>query len=133
MTKRFNLIIISSSWGELDWILPYIYYRKKNYDENLISYMAKELNKIPHIMCEKPNGAFYVFPGFEYYLNKTTANDKIIQTSSDLSLYILDQTGVVTVAGDSFGAPNNIRLSYATSDAIIIEACKRIKSALGKL
>jgi len=95
--------------------------------------ILKELNKIPHITCEKPNGAFYVFPDFKYYLNKTINDGKVIQTSSDLSLYILDQTGVVTVAGDSFGAPDNIRLSYATSDTIIIEACKRMKSALCKL
>ena len=69
----------------------------------------------------------------QYYLNKTTSNGQTIQSSSDLSLYILDQTGVVTVAGDSFGAPSNIRLSYATSDTIIIEACKRMKATLSKL
>jgi len=95
--------------------------------------ILSELKKIPHIRCEKPNGAFYVFPDFEYYLNKTTNNGQTIQSSLDLSLYILDQTGVVTVAGDSFGAPFNIRLSYATSDTIIIEACKRMKVALCKL
>ena len=95
--------------------------------------ILSELKKIPHIRCEKPNGAFYVFPDFEYYLNKTTNNGQTIQSSLDLSLYILDQTGVVTVAGDSFGAPFNIRLSYATSDTIIIEACKRMKVALSKL
>ena len=81
----------------------------------------------------KTQWSVYVFPDFKHYLNKTIIDGKVIQTSSDLSLYILDQTGVVTVAGDSFGAPNNIRLSYATSDAIIIEACKRMKSALCKL
>ena len=95
--------------------------------------ILKELNEIPYITCEKPNGAFYVFPDFEYYLNKTTHNGQTIKSSSDLSLYILDQTGVVTVAGDSFGAPYNIRLSYAASDAIIIEACKRMKVALCNL
>ena len=95
--------------------------------------ILSELQKIPPIRCEKPNGEFYVFPDFEYYLNKTTNNGQTIQSSLDLSLYILDQTGVVTVAGDSFGAPYNIRLSYATSDAIIIEACKRMKVALCKL
>ena len=95
--------------------------------------ILSELKKIPHIRCEKPNGAFYVFPDFEYYLNKTTSNGQTIQSSSDLSIYILDQTGVVTVAGDSFGAPSNIRLSYATSDTIIIEACKRMKVTLSKL
>ena len=59
--------------------------------------------------------------------------EKKIQTSSDLSLYILEQTGVVTVAGDSFGAPNNIRLSYATSNETISTAVSLIESALKKL
>jgi len=92
--------------------------------------ILSQLDTIPNIDCEKPNGAFYVFPDFRYYLNRLSPNGKLIKTSSDLSLYILDRTGVVTVAGDSFGAPNNIRLSYATSDDIIIEACNNIKAAL---
>ena len=48
-------------------------------------------------------------------------------------MYILDSTGVVTVAGDSFGAPGYIRLSYATSEATIIQAVKLIKKTLSKL
>ena len=95
--------------------------------------ILQELQDISNIECEKPNGAFYVFPNFKYYLHNKSINDKGIKTSSDLSLYILDQTGVVTVAGDSFGAPNNIRLSYATSDAIITDACRHIQTALLKL
>ena len=95
--------------------------------------ILQELKDISNIECEKPDGAFYVFPDFKYYLHNKLINDKGIKTSSDLSLYILDQTGVVTVAGDSFGAPNNIRLSYATSDVIIIDACRHIQTALLKL
>jgi aspartate aminotransferase len=92
--------------------------------------ILSQLKQIKHVVCTIPNGAFYVFPDFSYYLNHNNYN---IKTSRDLSMYILNQTGVVTVAGDSFGAPYNIRLSYATSDDIIIEACKRIKTALYKL
>ena len=95
--------------------------------------ILSQLKTIPNVSCEKPNGAFYVFPDFKYYLNRLSPKGKMIETSSDLSLYILDRTGVVTVAGDSFGAPNNIRLSYATSDDIIIEACNNIKVALSDL
>ncbi len=95
--------------------------------------ILKELDYIPGISCEKPNGAFYVFPNFKNYLNSKSSNGSIIKTSSDLSLYILDSTGVVTVAGDSFGAPFNIRLSYATSDENIIQACKLISRALSEL
>ena len=91
------------------------------------------MHKIPDITCEKPNGAFYVFPNFKNYINSYDSYGKKIQTSSDLSLYILDQTGVVTVAGDSFGAPNNIRLSYATSNETISTAVSLIDGALKKL
>tara|TARA_Y100000996_G_scaffold229248_1_gene180393 strand:- start:1285 stop:2478 length:1194 start_codon:yes stop_codon:yes gene_type:complete len=95
--------------------------------------ILKELHNIDNITCETPNGAFYVFPNIDYYLNTKTADGSPIQTSSDLSLYLLEKTGVVTVAGDSFGAPQNIRLSYATSDDTIITASQLIKSALKKL
>ena len=92
-----------------------------------------ELKKIPNLLCEVPNGAFYVFPNFKNYLNKKTKSGKLIKTSSDLSLYILEQTGVVTVAGDSFGAPNYIRLSYATSNETISKAVLLIKDVLKKI
>ena len=92
-----------------------------------------ELKKIPSLLCEVPNGAFYVFPNFKNYLNKKTKSGKLIKTSSDLSLYILEQTGVVTVAGDSFGAPNYIRLSYATSNETISKAVLLIKDVLKKI
>ena len=92
-----------------------------------------ELKKIPNLLCEVPNGAFYVFPNFKNYLNKRTKSGQLIKTSSDLSLYILEQTGVVTVAGDSFGAPNYIRLSYATSNETISKAVLLIKDVLKKI
>ena len=95
--------------------------------------VLSELQTISGVTCETPNGAFYVFPNFEYYLNTRTIEGKKIQTSSDLSLYILNETGVVTVAGDSFGAPNNIRLSYATSNTTISKAVLLMKEALKKL
>ena len=65
--------------------------------------VLEELNKIPDVTCEKPNGAFYVFPNFKHYINSYDSYGKKIQTSSDLSLYILEQTGVVTVAFDLYG------------------------------
>ena len=95
--------------------------------------ILEELKKIPNLLCEVPIGAFYVFPNFKNYLNKKTKSGKLIKTSSDLSLYILEQTGVVTVAGDSFGAPNYIRLSYATSNETISKAVLLIKDVLKKI
>ena len=92
-----------------------------------------ELLKIPKVVCEKPNGAFYVFPDFSKYLNSIDMEGKVLKTASDLSLHILNTTGVVTVAGDSFGAPGFIRLSYATSEETIIKAIALINSTLKKL
>jgi len=96
--------------------------------------ILKLLGNIENIYTEIPRGAFYVFPDFSYYfgsLNPLT-NTKI-NNSSDLSLYILNDTGVVTVAGDSFGAPNHIRLSYATSEETITKAISLINKSLLKL
>ena len=95
--------------------------------------IINELFKIDNILCEIPNGAFYVFPDFSNYLHSIDVKGNHIKTSSDLSLYILDSTGVVTVAGDSFGAPGHIRLSYATNEQTIISAVSLIKDALKKL
>ena len=91
------------------------------------------IKKIDNVECEIPNGAFYVFPDFSYYLGSKDKNNNILNTASDLSLYLLNDTGVVTVSGDSFGAPGYIRLSYATSDELIINALRLIKSSLLKL
>jgi len=95
--------------------------------------ILSELSIIDNIHCERPNGAFYVFPDFSKYLNSIDSKGNKIQTASDLSLYILNTTGVVTVAGDSFGAPGYIRLSYATSEDIIMQAVSLINNTLKKL
>tara|TARA_Y100000590_G_scaffold469107_1_gene654908 strand:- start:1843 stop:3036 length:1194 start_codon:yes stop_codon:yes gene_type:complete len=95
--------------------------------------IIEKLTQIKNIECQIPQGAFYVFPNFKFYLNSTDNNGAKIRSSSDLSLYILNTTGVVTVAGDSFGAPNNIRLSYATSEDTIVKAISLINQTLQKL
>jgi len=113
-------------------------------DQSSVSYMCEafktrrnlildKLLEIDHITCEIPKGAFYVFPDFSQYLNSLTPEKTKIKSAADLCMYILDSTGVVTVAGDSFGAPGYIRLSYATSEDIIIEATALIKNTLSKL
>ena len=92
------------------------------------------LEDIEDVHTEIPRGAFYVFPDFSYYFGSINplTNTKI-NNSSDLSLYILNDTGVVTVAGDSFGASNHIRLSYATSEETITKAISLINQSLLKL
>ena len=105
----------------------------KNIFKSRRDLILKELSKNSNIHCEIPNGAFYVFPDLSYYFGSTDNNGNIIKNSNDLCLYVLDQTGVVTVAGESFGADNNIRLSYATSEQNIIDAVGHMNKALSKL
>ena len=105
----------------------------KNIFQSRRDLILKELSKNSNIHCEIPNGAFYVFPDLSYYFGSTDNNGNIIKNSNDLCLYVLDQTGVVTVAGESFGADNNIRLSYATSEQNIIDAVGHMNKALSKL
>ena len=95
--------------------------------------IIKLINKIPKTSCKIPNGAFYVFVDFNNYLNSKTEQGKEIQSSNDLCLYLLSETGVVSVSGESFGAPGYIRFSYATSDETINKAMILLKNALEKL
>ena len=87
------------------------------------------LNELPGVKCPVPNGAFYVFPDFSYYLNRE-ANGKLLKDTFDISEYILDAVQVVTVPGDGFGSSGHIRFSYATSSKIIKEGMERVKNAL---
>jgi aspartate aminotransferase len=90
------------------------------------------LSEIKGLKFRVPQGAFYVMPDISYYLGKSDGNNKI-KTSDDLALYLLDKAQVATVGGDAFGAPKCIRISYATSDDLLVEAIKRIKAALDRL
>jgi Aspartate/tyrosine/aromatic aminotransferase len=90
------------------------------------------LKEIKGLKVRIPEGAFYVMPEISYYFGKSDGETRI--TSSDeLALYLLDKAQVATVGGDAFGAPECIRISYATSDDLLIEAVKRIKGALERL
>lgn len=96
---------------------------------NLICGLLKDVEKLK---IRIPQGAFYVMPDISWYLGKNDG-EKQINTSDDLALYLLDKAQVATVAGDAFGAPECIRISYATSDELLIKAVKRITGALAKL
>ena len=96
---------------------------------DLIVGLAKE---IPGFEVNVPEGAFYLFPKCSSYFGKKSG-DRVINTSSDLAMYLLEEGHVAMVGGDAFGSPECIRMSYATSDENIIEAISRIKAALAKL
>lgn len=87
---------------------------------------------IPGLKVNEPAGAFYLFPEVTAFLGKK-AGDRVIATSGDLALYLLEEAHVATVDGAAFCAPGYIRLSYATSDDNIREAMTRIAAALAKL
>lgn len=90
------------------------------------------LSDIDGLEVNDPQGAFYLFPKCDSFFGKSFEG-RTIKDSSDLSIYLLEEGHVACVAGDAFGAPNNIRLSYATSDENLVEAVGRIEAALGKL
>jgi aspartate aminotransferase len=87
---------------------------------------------IPGVLCNRPQGAFYIFPDISYYFGKSDGQTTI-QSSDDLAMYILEQAHVATVSGSGFGADECLRLSYAASDKDLIEAARRIREALSKL
>ena len=111
-------------------------------DPSQIKYMVTEFHKrrdlvvgllkeIPGIKINIPEGAFYVFPDVSYYFGKVL-RQKLIKNANDFSMYLLAEANIATVTGDAFGNPNCIRMSYATSDALLIEAIKRMKEVLSE-
>ena len=90
------------------------------------------LSEVPGLKVNLPDGAFYFFPDVSAYFGKSF-NGVTMNTPEDISLYLLREAKVAMVSGESFGDKNCIRLSYATSEEKLREACKRIKEALAKL
>ena len=96
---------------------------------NLIVALAKD---VPGLEINIPEGAFYLFPRCSKFFGKTDGKH-IINTSTDLAMYLLEVGHVATVGGDAFGDPECFRMSYATSDDNIRKAMNRIKEALARL
>ena len=90
------------------------------------------LSEIEGVIPNLPEGAFYLFPDISHYFGKSHGNWKV-NNSTDLCLYLLDEAHVALVSGDAFGCDSCIRFSYATTEAQIKEAVKRVASALKKL
>lgn len=97
--------------------------------KNLIVKLVKD---IPGLEVNEPEGAFYIFPKCSSFFGKRDG-DRVINSSSDLAMYLLEVGHVATVGGDAFGAPECFRMSYATSDENIVEALRRIKETLARL
>jgi aspartate aminotransferase len=91
------------------------------------------LNAAEGITCPKPEGAFYVYPDVSGVIGKATPAGKRIETDSDFVGYLLDDAKVAAVQGVAFGVSPAMRISYATSEALLTEACQRIQAACNAL
>ncbi|MCF6214763.1 MAG: pyridoxal phosphate-dependent aminotransferase [Emcibacter sp.] len=95
--------------------------------------VVEMLSKIGGVICPKPEGAFYVYPSIAGLIGKKTPAGAVIETDLDFCTYILEAEGVAAVHGEAFGLSPHFRVSYATSDAALTEACIRIKRACDAL
>jgi aspartate aminotransferase len=85
------------------------------------------LRQAPGLTCAVPEGAFYVFPSVAGCIGKRSAGGRMIDTDRDFAMALLEETYVALVHGGAFGMSPHVRISYATDDASLIEACARIK------
>jgi aspartate aminotransferase len=85
------------------------------------------LNQAKGIKCPTPEGAFYVYPSCAELIGKTAPSGKVIETDEDFVSELLESEGVAVVHGSAFGLGPNFRISYATSEAQLEEACRRIQ------
>ncbi len=86
------------------------------------------LNDCAGITCPTPEGAFYVYPSVAGCIGKTSQGGSKITDDETFSSALLEETGVAVVFGAAFGLSPNFRISYATSDEVLTEACARIKT-----
>ncbi|MEQ8332137.1 pyridoxal phosphate-dependent aminotransferase [Nisaea sp.] len=91
------------------------------------------LNQASGLNCPTPDGAFYVYPSCAGVIGKTTPDGKVIGNDEDFCTYLLEAEGVAAVHGEAFGLSPHFRISYATSDSILEDACERIQRACAAL
>ncbi|HEY9080314.1 pyridoxal phosphate-dependent aminotransferase [Magnetovibrio sp.] len=95
--------------------------------------VVKMLNEAEGLVCPTPEGAFYVYPSCAGVMGKTTPDGKVINTDEDFVTYLLESEGVAAVHGEAFGLSPFFRISYATSNEALTEACTRIQRACAAL
>ncbi|MDG1408406.1 MAG: pyridoxal phosphate-dependent aminotransferase [Octadecabacter sp.] len=91
------------------------------------------LNNADGIICPMPEGAFYVYPNIAGCIGKTTPAGTQISDDEVFATVLLEETGVAVVFGAAFGLSPNFRVSYATSDSALTEACTRIQTFCASL
>jgi len=88
--------------------------------------VVERLNACAGIVCHKPDGAFYVFPNIAGCLGKSTEGGRRVANDEDFALALLEEQHVALVHGAAFGMSPFVRISYATEEALLLEACRRI-------
>jgi aspartate aminotransferase len=91
------------------------------------------LNNVPGMTCDRPQGAFYLFPRCEGLLGRRTLSGKTLESEQDLVLYLMDEGGVAVVQGEAYGLSPHLRISIASSLENVVEAGRRISSAVAAL
>jgi aspartate aminotransferase len=91
------------------------------------------LNQASGLQCPKPEGAFYVYPSIKNLIGKKAPSGKKIRTDEDFAGELLEAEGVAVVHGAAFGSSPFFRISYATSNALLEDACNRIQRFCGNL
>jgi aspartate aminotransferase len=124
IAQKAALEAVSSDWSMYNFMQESFQQRR-----DLTISLIKD---IPGLKYNIPQGAFYVFPDVTYYFGKKF-EDSVINNATDLCIYLLKEAKVSIVTGEAFGDNRCVRLSYATSEALLTEAMKRIKEALAKL
>tara|TARA_B110000438_G_scaffold228513_1_gene223098 strand:- start:1667 stop:2827 length:1161 start_codon:yes stop_codon:yes gene_type:complete len=114
--------------GNQDFIVTHNIEFKKRRDM-----VVNKLNLIDGISCSIPSGAFYVYPSCAGIIGKTTADGNVIDTDEKFMNYLLESEGVAGVHGEAFGLSPYFRLSYATNEKILEDACSRIERACKNL
>jgi aspartate aminotransferase len=114
--------------GPQDLIEPH----KKLFQERR-DLVVSMLNQATGITCRTPEGAFYVYPSCAGILGKTTPDGKVIETDLDFVTYLLETEEVAVVQGAAFGLSPYFRISYATSNEALEQACQRIQRACAAL
>ncbi|MFL9926872.1 pyridoxal phosphate-dependent aminotransferase [Herbaspirillum lusitanum] len=95
--------------------------------------MVELLDAIPGIACKRPDGAFYAFPSVEALIGRITPQGKPLQNDVEVMLYFLEQAGVATIDGTSYGQAGYLRVSFATSMEQIEKGCAQLADAVAQL
>ena len=95
--------------------------------------LLRALRDIPRVHFLEPQGAFYVLLDVSAYFGSRTAAGHLIADSDALCLYLLEQHTVALVPGSAFGAPKCLRISYASSDNIVLQGADKLKKGLMEL